>query len=66
MSVTNQPSSRPEQQRANDYQIMHHVGEFTRSAAYHTGSVLGGLLMIIVAVASLALFWVVATMLGVI
>ena len=66
MSVTNEPPPSREQTRTNDYQVIHNVGEFTRSAAHHAGSVFNTLLMVVVVLASLALFWVVATMLGII
>jgi hypothetical protein len=67
MSVTNQPPGPgADQAKVDDYHVMEHVGEFTRSAAHHAGSVLNVILLVLVGVLSLALFWVVATMIGVI
>jgi hypothetical protein len=74
MSVTNQPpapgapgaASSAKQGKVDDYQIMQHVGEFTRSAATRAASALNVVLIIFIGLMSLALFWVVATMIGLI
>jgi hypothetical protein len=67
MSVTNQPPSpAADQGKVDDYHVMEHVGEFTRTAASHAGTALNVVLLVLVGILSLALFWVVATMIGVI
>jgi hypothetical protein len=71
MSVTNQPpgpgaAPTANQGKVDDYNVVRHVGEFTRSAATHAASTLNVILVIFIGLVSLALFWVVATMIGLI
>jgi hypothetical protein len=65
MAITTQRSD-PEPEKLDDYHVAGHVGEMTRSAAHHTLSAINGLLLIVMAAVSLALFWVVASMLNII
>ena len=50
----------------DDYQVETGIGPEPRSASHHVLAVLNAFLLIILAALSLALFWVVATMLGLI
>jgi hypothetical protein len=65
MAITTQPSDL-EPENLDDYHVAGHVGETTRSAARHALSAVNGLLLIVMAAVSLALFWVVASMLNII
>jgi hypothetical protein len=64
MSVTNQqPDADPA--KVDDYLVTQHAGERTRSAAHHAATTLNFVLLLVVAGLSFALFWVVATLIGV-
>jgi hypothetical protein len=62
--TTPPPDSNPEP--IDDYRVDRHVGESTRPASHHVLAVVNALLLLLVAAVSLGLFWVVATLLGLI
>jgi hypothetical protein len=65
MALTIRPGE-PDREPIDDYHVQPHVGEFTRPATHHVLAVINGLLLIILAAVSFALFWIVATLLGLI
>jgi hypothetical protein len=52
-----------EQEPIGDYRVDREIGQ-SRPVGHHVLSILNGLLLIILAAVSLALFWVVATLIG--
>jgi hypothetical protein len=60
------PPGEPDREPIDDYHVQPHVGEATRPARHHVIAVINGLLLIILAAVSFALFWIVATLLGLI
>ena len=65
MATTSAPPE-AEREPIDDYHVQRDPGEMTRPVGHHALSVVNGLLLIFLAVVSFALFWVVATLLGVI
>jgi hypothetical protein len=65
MATTSTPPE-TEREPIDDYHVQPHVGEITRPASHHVLAVVNALLLILIAAASLGLFWVVATLLGLI
>ena len=63
MAVTIRPGE-TERDPIDDYQVAQPVGEVARPATYHVVAVLNALLLIVLAAVSFALFWIVATLLG--
>ena len=65
MPITTPP---PEADREpiDDYHVQPDPGQLTQPVTHHVLSAMNGLLLILIAVVSFALFWVVATLLGVI
>ncbi len=55
-----------DKQPIDDYRIDREVGGPGRPATHHILAVLNGLLLLILAAVSFALFWVVATLLGIV
>ncbi len=49
----------------DDYRVQPDPGQFTEPATHHVLGVLNVILLIVLAVVSFALFWVVATLLGI-
>jgi len=65
MALTIRPGE-PDREPIDDYHVQPHVGEFTQPTTHHVLAVINGLLLIILAAVSFALFWIVATLLGLI
>jgi hypothetical protein len=66
MMATTNPSREPDPEPINDYHVDREIGQTTRPATYHILAVANGLLLIILAAVSFALFWIVATLLGIV
>ncbi len=64
MALSETPTTRPEP--IDDYQVQPDPGQRTQPVTHHVLGVMNGLVLIILAVISFAVFWVVATLLGVI
>lgn len=64
--ATTSPPPEAEREPIDDYHVQRDPGELTRPVTHHVLGVINGLLLIFLAVVSFALFWVVATLLGVI
>ena len=65
MASTRRPGE-TDREPIDDYHIDRGAGQTQRPATHHILALLNGLLLIVLAAVSLALFWVVATMLGVV
>jgi hypothetical protein len=63
MALTTRPGE-PTAQQVDDYNVQRHVGEATQPASHHVLATVNALLLIILAAVSFALFWIVATLLG--
>lgn len=63
MALTIRPGE-TDREPIDDYHIDRHIGEATRPATHHILAMVNGLLLIILAAVSFALFWIVATLLG--
>ncbi len=60
------PSREPDQVPVNDYHVDRETGQITRPATHRVLAIANGVLLVILAVVSFALFWVVATLLGIV
>lgn len=58
-------SRNAEREPIDDYHVDRDAGQITRPASQHVVSVMKGVLLVILAAVSFALFWVVATLLGI-
>lgn len=66
MTITNPPPPESsDREPIDDYRIQPDPGQLTQPVTHHALGVLNVILLIILAVVSFALFWVVATLLGV-
>ena len=66
MAITEPPPRTRDREPIDDYHVQGDPGQLTQPVTHHILGVVNGLLLIILAVVSFALFWVVATLLGVI
>lgn len=57
-------SGEAEREPIDDYHVDRQIGQATRPATHHVLTIVNALLLIILAAVSFALFWIVATMLG--
>ncbi len=64
MAITT-PSDDANREPIDDYHIDRAIGQATQPAAHHVLALVNALLLIILAAVSFALFWVVATLLGI-
>jgi hypothetical protein len=60
------PPREPDREPIDDYHVDRETGQLTRPATHHILAVANGLLLIILAAVSFALFWIVATLLGIV
>ena len=65
MAITN-PSREPNREPIDDYHVDRETGQTTRPTTHHILGVANGLLLILLAAVSFALFWIVATLLGIV
>ena len=65
MANTTQPPP-AEREPIDDYRVQPDPGQLTQPVTHHVLGVLNGLMLIVLAVVSFALFWVTATLLGII
>jgi hypothetical protein len=63
MALTMRPGE-PSPQPIDDYNVQRHVGEATQPTTHHILATVNALLLLVLAAVSFALFWVVATLLG--
>ena len=67
MAITDPPPPRTtDREPIDDYHVQGDPGQLTQPVTHHILGVVNGLMLIVLAVVSFALFWVVATLLGVI
>ena len=65
MAITSPPPATGDREPIDDYHVQPDPGQLTRPVTHHVLDTFRILLLIILAAVSLALFWVVATLLGV-
>ncbi len=63
MAITIGPGE-ADREPIDDYHVARDVGQPTRPATHHVLALVNGLLLIVLAAVSFALFWIVATLLG--
>jgi hypothetical protein len=66
MMALTTPPREPAPEPIDDYHVDRETGQMTRPATYHILAIANGLLLIILAAVSFALFWIVATLLGIV
>ena len=65
MALTTPPPD-AEREPIDDYHVQGDPGQLTQPVTHHVLGALNGIVLIFIAVVSFALFWVVATLLGII
>jgi len=65
MAITTPPQA-ADREPIDDYRIQPDPGQLIQPVTHHVLGVVNGLLLIVVAIVSFALFWLVATLLGII
>ncbi len=65
MTITSPPPETSDRAPIDDYRVQPDPGQLTRPVTHHVLGAMRGLLLIILAALSFALFWVVATLLGI-
>jgi hypothetical protein len=65
MALTTRPGE-TDREPIDDYRVEPHAGELTQPVSHHILAAVNAVLLIILAAVSFALFWIVATLLGVV
>ena len=65
MTITSPPSPARDRDPIDDYRIQPDPGQLTRPVTHHVLDTVRVVMLLILAAVSLALFWVVATLLGI-